>query len=190
MHQEPREKISREVTLPETITIQELAGRMAERAVDVVKYFMKQGQMMKPGDVIDADMAELVAVEFGHTVKRVAESDVEEGLFDIEDAPAAGFNACPRIREEQLRGRAPPARIGRREMLADVAITDRAEQRIGDGMQQGIGVAVPGQVPRVACPPVCFLLLDKGGRAARHTAYSARHTAHGVQRIFFGEPRA
>ena len=86
MSQEPREKILREVILPETITIQELAQRMAERAVDLVKYFMKQGQMMKPGDVIDADMAELVAVEFGHTVKRVAESDVEEGLFDIPDA--------------------------------------------------------------------------------------------------------
>ncbi|KFB11308.1 translation initiation factor IF-2 [Nitratireductor basaltis] len=85
--QEPREKIAREVVLPETITIQELAQRMAERAVDVVKYFMKQGQMMKPGDVIDADTAELVAVEFGHTVKRVSESDVEEGLFDIQDNP-------------------------------------------------------------------------------------------------------
>ncbi|RST86121.1 translation initiation factor IF-2 [Aquibium carbonis] len=87
MHQEPREKISREVTVPETITIQELAGRMAERAVDVVKFFMKQGQILKPGDVIDADTAELVASEFGHTVKRVAESDIEEGLFNIADKP-------------------------------------------------------------------------------------------------------
>ncbi|MCA1262146.1 translation initiation factor IF-2, partial [Nitratireductor aquimarinus] len=84
-HQEPREKIAREVVVPETITIQELAQRMAERAVDVIKFFMKQGQMLKPGDVIDADTAELVAEEFGHTVKRVAESDVEEGLFNIED---------------------------------------------------------------------------------------------------------
>ena len=73
MHQEPREKIVREVVLPETITIQDLASRMSERAVDVVKFFMKQGQIMKPGDVIDADTAELVASEFGHTVKRVAE---------------------------------------------------------------------------------------------------------------------
>ncbi|WP_011583238.1 MULTISPECIES: translation initiation factor IF-2 [Chelativorans] len=87
MQQEQREKVSREVVIPETITIQELAQRMAERAVDVVKYFMKQGQIMKPGDVIDADTAELVAVEFGHTAKRVAESDVEEGLFNIEDRP-------------------------------------------------------------------------------------------------------
>jgi len=87
MHQEPREKIVREVVLPETITIQELAQRMSERAVDVVKYFMKQGQILKPGDVIDADTAELIASEFGHTVRRVAESDIEEGLFDVADRP-------------------------------------------------------------------------------------------------------
>jgi translation initiation factor IF-2 len=60
---------------------------MSERAVDIVKFFMKQGQIMKPGDVIDADTAELVAGEFGHTVKRVAESDIEEGLFNLPDAP-------------------------------------------------------------------------------------------------------
>jgi translation initiation factor IF-2 len=87
MYQEPREKIAREVVLPETITIQELAQRMSERAVDVVKYFMKQGQILKPGDVIDADTAELVASEFGHTVRRVAESDIEEGFFGPEDRP-------------------------------------------------------------------------------------------------------
>ncbi|BCG91159.1 translation initiation factor IF-2 [Mesorhizobium sp. 131-2-1] len=87
MHNEPREKVMREVILPETITIQELAQRMSERAVDVVKFFMKQGQIMKPGDVIDADTAELVATEFGHTVRRVAESDIEEGLFNIADRP-------------------------------------------------------------------------------------------------------
>ncbi len=83
--QETREKISREVVLPETITIQELSQRMSERAVDVIKFLMKEGQMMKPGDLIDADMAELIAVEFGHTVKRVSESDVEEGIFNISD---------------------------------------------------------------------------------------------------------
>ncbi|MCP4318406.1 MAG: translation initiation factor IF-2 [Hyphomicrobiales bacterium] len=86
--QEPREKIAREVTLPETITIQELSQRMAERSVDVIKFLMKEGQMMKPGDVIDADLAELIASEFGHTVKRVAESDIEEGIFDIKDDDA------------------------------------------------------------------------------------------------------
>jgi translation initiation factor IF-2 len=83
--QEPREKVIREVILPETITIQELSQRMSERAVDVIKYLMKEGQMMKPGDVIDADLAELIAGEFGHTVKRVSESDVEEGIFNVAD---------------------------------------------------------------------------------------------------------
>ena len=82
---EPKEKISREVIVPETITIQELANRMAERAVDVIRFLMKQGQMVKITDVIDADTAQLVAEELGHTVKRVAESDVEEGLFDTVD---------------------------------------------------------------------------------------------------------
>ncbi|MEM5493234.1 translation initiation factor IF-2 [Hoeflea sp. AS16] len=85
MAQEPREKVMREVQLPETITIQELSQRMAERSVDVIKYLMKEGQMMKPGDVIDADLAELIAGEFGHTVKRVSESDVELGIFNVED---------------------------------------------------------------------------------------------------------
>ena len=85
-HQESREKVVREVTLPETITIQELSQRMAERSVDVIKYLMKEGQMMKPGDVIDADLAEIIANEFGHSVKRVSESDVELGIFNIEDA--------------------------------------------------------------------------------------------------------
>jgi translation initiation factor IF-2 len=85
---EQKEKIAREVVLPETITIQELANRMSERAVDVIRLLMKQGEMHKINDVIDADTAQLVAEEMGHTVKRVAESDVEEGLFDTPDADA------------------------------------------------------------------------------------------------------
>jgi len=84
-----KEKISREVILPETITIQELANRMSERGVDVIRLLMRQGAMRKITDVIDADTAQLVAEEMGHTVKRVAESDVEEGLFDMPDAEAA-----------------------------------------------------------------------------------------------------
>ncbi|MCZ8184897.1 MAG: translation initiation factor IF-2 [Beijerinckiaceae bacterium] len=82
---EPKEKIIREVVIPETITIQELANRMSERAVDVIRFLMKQGQMHKITDVIDADTAQLVAEDLGHTVKRVAEADVEEGLFDTPD---------------------------------------------------------------------------------------------------------
>ena len=74
------------VQLPEAITIQELANRMAERAVDIIKFLMKQGQMLKINDVIDADTAELVAAEFGHAVKRVSEEDVEEGFIGETDA--------------------------------------------------------------------------------------------------------
>jgi len=76
-------KLSREVTIPEAITVQELANRMAERSVDVIKLLMQQGQMAKINDVIDADTAELIAIELGHSVKRVSEADVEEGLFDL-----------------------------------------------------------------------------------------------------------
>ncbi len=90
---EVKEKLSREVILPETITIQELAGRMSERGVDVIKLLMKQGQMAKITDVIDADTAQLIAEELGHTVKRVAEADVEEGLFDT---PDTGGDLLPR----------------------------------------------------------------------------------------------
>jgi translation initiation factor IF-2 len=80
-----KEKVMREVVIPEMITIQELANRMSERGVDVIRLLMKQGAMHKITDAIDADTAQLVAEEMGHTVKRVAESDVEEGLFDTPD---------------------------------------------------------------------------------------------------------
>ena len=76
----------REVIVPETITVAELANRMARRAVDVIKVLMKNGMMLTVNDTIDADTAELVATEYGHTVKRVAESDVLEGLKGEADA--------------------------------------------------------------------------------------------------------
>ncbi|UGY18870.1 translation initiation factor IF-2 [Bradyrhizobium septentrionale] len=82
---EPKEKLIREVIIPEAIAIQELANRMSERAVDVIRMLMKQGAMHKITDVIDADTAQLIAEELGHSVKRVAASDVEEGLFDVVD---------------------------------------------------------------------------------------------------------
>jgi len=85
---EPKEKIIREVIIPETITIQELANRMSERAVDVIRLLMKQGQMHKITDTIDADTAQIVAEDMGHTVKRVAEADVEDGLFIAADDEA------------------------------------------------------------------------------------------------------
>ncbi len=75
-----REKVSVEVKLPETITLQDLAQRMNERVADVVKFMIRQGEMLRGNDVIDADTAELITEEFGHTVRRVSEADVEIGL--------------------------------------------------------------------------------------------------------------
>ena len=76
---------SREVVIPDVITVQELAGRMAIRGVEIIKFLMRQGVMAKINDVIDSDTAELVASEFGHTVRRVSESDVEVGFIGDED---------------------------------------------------------------------------------------------------------
>ena len=80
------DRIVRDVTIPETITVQELAARMSMRAVDLVKELMKQGQMVTANATLDADTAQLVAEDLGHAVKRVSESDVEEGLGGEVDA--------------------------------------------------------------------------------------------------------
>ncbi|MEC8095292.1 MAG: translation initiation factor IF-2, partial [Pseudomonadota bacterium] len=74
------------VQLPDTISIQELANRMAERAVDVIKILMQQGIMAKINDVIDADTAQIVAEDLGHGVRRVSESDIEDGLIGGADS--------------------------------------------------------------------------------------------------------
>ena len=76
----------RDIMVPETITVAELANRMARRTVDVIKVLMKNGMMATPSTTcMDADTAELVATEYGHIVKRVAESDVLEGLTGAQD---------------------------------------------------------------------------------------------------------
>jgi translation initiation factor IF-2 len=79
-------RVAREVVIPDVITVGELANRMATRGVEVIKFLMRQGMMLKINDVIDNDTAELVATEFGHTVRRVSEADVEEGFIAEEDA--------------------------------------------------------------------------------------------------------
>ena len=78
-------RVAREVIIPDVITVGELANRMATRGVEIIKFLMRQGVMLKINDVIDNDTAELVATEFGHTVRRVSESDVEEGFIGAED---------------------------------------------------------------------------------------------------------
>ena len=78
-------RVAREVVIPDVITVAELANRMATRGVEIIKFLMRQGVMLKINDVIDNDTAELVATEFGHTVRRVSEADVEEGFIGEED---------------------------------------------------------------------------------------------------------
>ena len=81
-------QIVREVVLPETITVAELANRMAVRGADVIKQMMKMGVMATINQVLDADTAELLVTEFGHQVKRVSEADVEIGLEGEADVAA------------------------------------------------------------------------------------------------------
>ena len=81
----PKEKISRNVIIPEVITVQELSNRMAERGIDVIKSLMNQGMMVKINDTLDSDTAQLIAEDFGHSVTRVSESDIEEGITSTED---------------------------------------------------------------------------------------------------------
>ncbi|NDC59224.1 MAG: GTP-binding protein, partial [Alphaproteobacteria bacterium] len=80
-------RVTRDVVIPEAISVQDLAQRMATRVAEIIKYLMRQGTIATMNTIIDADTAELIATDFGHQVKRVSESDVEEGLTGAEDAP-------------------------------------------------------------------------------------------------------
>src|SRR2546429_298533 len=158
---EPKEKLVREVTIPETITIQELANRMAERSVDVIKLLMKQGHMAQINDVIDADTAQLLAEEMGHTVKRVAESDVEEGLFDVADDPSS---LAPRPPVVTVMGHADH---GKTSLLDAIRSTEVAAGEAG-GITQHIGAY---QVTAPSGNKITFI--DTPGHAA-FTAMRAR----------------
>ncbi len=82
---EIREKVVRDVQVPETIVVSELANRMAERVADVVKALMQNGMMMTQNQAIDADTAELIIEEFGHKIVRVSDADVEDVIDAVED---------------------------------------------------------------------------------------------------------
>ena len=158
---EPKEKLVREVIIPETITIQELANRMAERGVDVIKLLMKQGHMAKITDTIDADTAQLLAEEMGHSVRRVAESDVEEGLFDAADDPAT---LAPRAAVVTIMGHVDH---GKTSLLDAIRSTNVVSGEAG-GITQHIGAY---QVTAPSGNRITFI--DTPGHAA-FTAMRAR----------------
>jgi translation initiation factor IF-2 len=158
---EPKEKISREVVIPEMITIQELANRMAERAVDVIRLLMQQGQMLKITDAIDADTAQLIAEEMGHTVRRIAEADVVEGLFDLPDDAA---HLVPRPPVVTIMGHVDH---GKTSLLDAIRQTDVVAGEAG-GITQHIGAY---QVTTKGGAKVTFI--DTPGHAA-FTAMRAR----------------
>jgi len=151
----------REVTIPETITVAELANRMARRAVDVIKVLMKNGMMATVNDTIDADTAELVAAEYGHTVKRVAESDVLEGLKGGEDEDVA---LVPRPPVVTVMGHVDH---GKTSLLDALRATDVVSGEAG-GITQHIGAY---QVNLKSGQKITFL--DTPGHAA-FTAMRAR----------------
>lgn len=91
----PQEKIIKEVIIPEVITVQELANRMAEKGAEVIKKLMALGVMATINQPIDADTAQIVVEEMGHKVKRVADSDVELGLLGGDDADGELISRAP-----------------------------------------------------------------------------------------------
>ena len=159
-----REKVARDVVVPESITVQELANRMAERAADVVKFLMKQGQMVRAVDYLEADDAELIVEEFGHRVKRVSDADVEEGFISADDP------------EEAKQPRPPVVTImghvdhGKTSLLDALRSTDVAGGEAG-GITQHIGAY---QVQLKSGEKITFL--DTPG----HAAFSAMR-ARGAQ---------
>ncbi len=128
------DKVQREVTVPEAISIADLANRMSERGAAVVKYLMQQGMMHTVNDVIDADTAQLIVEDFGHIVKRVSDADVEDD-FIIDDTPSDEKDRKPRAPVIAVMGHVDH---GKTSLLDALRTTDIAGGEAG-GITQHIG---------------------------------------------------
>ncbi len=148
------EKIVREVVIPEVLTVQELANRMAERSGNVIKALMKLGVMATITQSIDGDTAELVVEEFGHKVKRVSEADVEIGLEGIKDVEG---QRLPRPPVVTVMGHVDH---GKTSLLDALRATDVADGEAG-GITQHIGAY---QVTMESGDKISFI--DTPGHAA------------------------
>jgi len=147
-------KIIRDVVVPETITVQELSNRMAERSTDVIRTLMKMDVMATLDQSIDADTAELVIAEFGHRLKRVAESDIEDGLKSDADDEANMVSRAPVV---TIMGHVDH---GKTSLLDALRTTDVVAGEAG-GITQHIGAY---QVTMETGAKICFL--DTPGHAA------------------------
>jgi translation initiation factor IF-2 len=147
-------KVIRDVVIPETITVQELANRMAERGADVIKSLMKMGIMATINQPIDQDTAELIAAEFGHRIRRVSAADVEIGLDGAGDE---GEHMQPRWPVVTVMGHVDH---GKTSLLDALRQTDVAAHEAG-GITQHIGAY---QVTRPTGQKITFI--DTPGHAA------------------------
>ncbi|HEX7200269.1 MAG TPA: translation initiation factor IF-2, partial [Dongiaceae bacterium] len=154
MLQMETQRVIRDVIIPESITVQDLAARMAERSTDVIKALMKMGIMATINEQLDQDTAELIVTEFGHRLKRVSEADIELGLEGEADDPAL------------LQPRPPVVTVmghvdhGKTSLLDAIRQTDVAVHEAG-GITQHIGAY---QVTRPNGQKITFI--DTPGHAA------------------------